>query len=95
MGNKGNFHVEETAAQFSNALGSSPAGGNLTAGEQCVHWLIESQVRKSPDKAAVSFGAESITYGELDSRANALAQILSDMRVGPDDLVAVHLDRSI
>jgi len=36
----------------------SSTGENLTAGGSCVHSLIESQVRKSPNNAAVSFGAD-------------------------------------
>jgi amino acid adenylation domain-containing protein len=63
--------------------------------ERCVHALIESQVKKSSNEVAVLFGTESISYGELDSRANTLAQMLTNRGVGPDDLVAVHLDRSI
>jgi amino acid adenylation domain-containing protein len=56
---------------------------------------VEGQVRKTPESVAVRFGEESITYLELDSRANRLAQILLGMGVGPDKFVAVHLDRSI
>jgi len=95
LGEKGKIHLEGTGARFSNASLSSSTGVPLAAGGPCVHSLIESQVRKSPDAAAVSFGAETITYRDLDSRADILAQILSRMGVGPDNLVAVHLDRSI
>jgi len=95
LSEKGKIHAEGTGARFSNASRSLATGENLTAGGPYVHSLIESQVRKSPDAVAVSFGAESITCRELDSRANILAQILSKMGVGPDKLAAVHLDRSI
>ena len=95
MGNEGKFHVEETGARFSCATHPSSTGESLDAAARCIHSLIESQVRKSLDNAAVIFGAESITYRQLDSRANLLAQVLSEAGVGPDKLVAVHLDRCI
>ena len=95
MGEKGKIQVEGTGARFSNASLSSSTCESHAAGGPCVQSLIESQVRKSPDNAAITFGSESITYRELDSRANMLAQILSEMGVGPDNLVAVHLERSI
>ena len=95
MGNEGKFHVEETGARFSCATHPSSTGESLDAAARCIHSLIESQVRKSLDKTAVIFGAESITYRQLDSRANMLAQVLSEAGVGPDKLVAVHLDRCI
>lgn len=61
----------------------------------CLHTLFERQVRATPDAIAVLCGSESITYRELDARANQLAHLLRDLGVGPDRMVGVCLQRSI
>ncbi len=59
-----------------------------------VHTLIERQAALTPDAAALVCGAESLTYGELDARANRVAAHLVAMGVGPDTLVGLNLTRS-
>jgi len=54
--------------------------------------LFEAQVERSPYSIAASFGQEHITYLEMNSRANSLAQILASHGVGPDVVVSL-LDR--
>ncbi|SEM69381.1 amino acid adenylation domain-containing protein [Stigmatella aurantiaca] len=61
----------------------------------CIHTWIGERARLSPEKAAILSGAESLTYGELDARANALAWRLRELGVGPDTLVVIYLERSI
>ena len=39
----------------------------------CVHELVEAQASVTPDRVAVAFGAERLTYGELDRRGDELA----------------------
>lgn len=60
-----------------------------------VHELFEAQVARTPDAVAVTFEESRLTYGELNRRADELAQRLSTLGVGPDVLVALHLDRSL
>ncbi len=60
-----------------------------------IHHLVEQQVDRTPDTVAVVFEDRSITYRELDERANRLAHHLSGLGVGPDHLVGVHLNRGI
>src|SRR5258708_36456164 len=56
--------------------------------------MVAATARRNPTAIAVSFGAREITYAELDRRADALAQRLQRLGVGPDSIVAVLLDRS-
>src|SRR6185437_6882052 len=63
--------------------------------EQCIHELFEAQVERTPGAKAVAFGGESVTYQELNQRANHLAHYLKRYSVGPDVLVGICLDRSI
>ena len=57
--------------------------------------LFEEQVKNNPDKTALEFCDKSMTYQELDHRANLLAYRLREMGVKPNDFVAVMADRSI
>ncbi|MBR9804888.1 LLM class flavin-dependent oxidoreductase [bacterium] len=61
----------------------------------CVHHLFEQQVIERPEAIAVAFEDQQITYRELNNRANALAAVLVAQNVAPDDLVGVHVERSI
>jgi amino acid adenylation domain-containing protein len=59
-----------------------------------IHGMFEARVDAQPDAAAVSFGRRTLTYRELDSSANRLANRLVALGVGPGDLVAISADRS-
>ncbi|SNT48375.1 non-ribosomal peptide synthetase [Rhodococcoides kyotonense] len=57
--------------------------------------LLSAAVAAAPDSDAVSFDGRAITYAELDARSSRLARVLLDAGVGPGDLVALALSRSI
>ncbi len=61
---------------------------------RCVHHLLEATARTMPDAPAVTAGAATLSYGELDRRANRLAHLLVRRGVTPGALVAVCVDRS-
>ena len=63
--------------------------------DQCLHHLVEAQVERTPDKTAVLFGQQSLTYQELNDRANQLAHFLRTLQVGPETLVGICVDRSL
>ncbi|MFC0003440.1 hybrid non-ribosomal peptide synthetase/type I polyketide synthase [Micromonospora siamensis] len=56
--------------------------------------LVEHQVATNPNRPAVTFGTTTLSYAELDARANRLAHRLRRAGVGPDRTVAVCLHRS-
>ena len=60
-----------------------------------LHGLFEEQARRTPDATAAVCGEESITYAELDQRANTLATRLRVSGVGPGQLAGVLMDGSI
>jgi non-ribosomal peptide synthetase component F len=60
----------------------------------CLHELFEAQVARTPDKVAIIFGRERVSYRELDHRANRLARHLRKSGVGPEVPVAVCLERT-
>ncbi|MEY4515129.1 MAG: hypothetical protein RLZZ450_7251, partial [Pseudomonadota bacterium] len=61
----------------------------------CVHQLFEQQVAKTPDARAVAFRAESLSYRELNQRANRVAEHLRTLGVEPETLVGICVDRSL
>ncbi|QQN24499.1 non-ribosomal peptide synthetase [Pseudomonas cannabina] len=60
-----------------------------------VHQRIAQQALQQPDALAAQVGGERLTYGELNTRANALAHHLIDRGVRPDDRVAVVARRGL
>ncbi|MGF1630369.1 MAG: amino acid adenylation domain-containing protein [Kiloniellaceae bacterium] len=71
-----------------NATGKEVATGT------CLHDLIGAQAARSPDAVAVVFEDQSMTYAELERRANQLAHHLRGLGVGPGRLVGLCLERS-
>ena len=63
--------------------------------ERCIHELIEAQATSTPGATALVCEDANIDYSELLNRSGRLANRLIAGGVGPDDLVAVHLERSI
>lgn len=57
--------------------------------------LFERQVAQTPDAKAVVFESESLTYRELNARANRLARTLQENGVAPDVPVGLYLERSL
>jgi amino acid adenylation domain-containing protein len=63
--------------------------------ELWLHDLIEAQVARTPASLAVTCQGESVTYAELDVRANRLARALRDLGVGPGQRVGICLERCV
>ncbi|MET0777681.1 MAG: amino acid adenylation domain-containing protein, partial [Pseudomonas mandelii] len=60
----------------------------------CMHQLFEAQVARSPQATALVFEGETLSYGELNVRANRLAHRLIASGVRPDQRVAICVERS-
>ncbi|WP_111882618.1 non-ribosomal peptide synthetase, partial [Paracidovorax anthurii] len=63
--------------------------------EKTVHGRIEEQAQRTPDAVAVVFGGQTLSYAELNARANRLAHALMERGVEPESLVGVALERSV
>ncbi|HEX6188588.1 MAG TPA: amino acid adenylation domain-containing protein [Pyrinomonadaceae bacterium] len=57
--------------------------------------LFEQQTTQNPAKVAVIAGDESLTYAELNERANQLARHLRSCGIGRESLVGICIDRSL
>ncbi|MBV9276531.1 MAG: amino acid adenylation domain-containing protein [Verrucomicrobia bacterium] len=60
----------------------------------CLHELVEAQVERTPHAIAAVFEDESLTYFELNRRANWLAWRLRKQGVVPDNLVGIIANHS-
>ncbi len=58
------------------------------------HSLFEKQVGRTPDNLAATCEEKSISYSELNARANKLARHLRQRGVRPDTLVGIHVERN-
>ena len=64
-------------------------------GESTVTALVEKQVASAPGATALVCGATTLTYAQLNARANRLARELIRCGAGPESLVALALPRSV
>ncbi len=62
--------------------------------DRCVHSLFEDQAARTPDRPAVVFEGQQLTYRELNARANQVAHYLKTLGVGPETLVGLCVERS-
>jgi amino acid adenylation domain-containing protein len=60
----------------------------------CLPDLFEAQVARTPAAPAVSFAGETLSYRELNRRANQLAHALRELGVAPGILVGIYMERS-
>ncbi|NWC11126.1 non-ribosomal peptide synthetase [Pseudomonas agarici] len=60
-----------------------------------LHQLFEMQAERSPNAFAVTFAGQSLTYAELNARANHVAHDLIAQGVKPDDRVAICVEPSL
>jgi amino acid adenylation domain-containing protein len=63
--------------------------------EVCIHELFAEQARRTPEAIAVIAEDEQVTYGELDQRANQVANQLQSLGVGPEVVVGICVERSV
>ncbi|HKV11774.1 MAG TPA: non-ribosomal peptide synthase/polyketide synthase, partial [Thermoanaerobaculia bacterium] len=73
---------------------SEAAAGKVWAG-RCVHLQVEEQAARTPDALAVIDGERTLSYAELDARANRLARGLARRGVRPEALVGICVERSL
>ncbi|HEV2756773.1 MAG TPA: AMP-binding protein, partial [Actinomycetota bacterium] len=62
--------------------------------DRTIHELFEAQAARAPEATALVSGDDTLTYGELNARANQLAHHLRSLGVGPDTLVGICVERS-
>ncbi|ASR47662.1 non-ribosomal peptide synthetase [Paenibacillus kribbensis] len=94
-----NVCVEElelvTAAEKQQITGEFNDTASAYPRNQTIHKLFEEQAERTPDHVAVVLGHQSLTYRELNERANRLARTLRAEGVQPDQPVGILVQRSL
>ncbi|MFG6194364.1 amino acid adenylation domain-containing protein [Nonomuraea sp. JJY05] len=75
-------------------LAEQLASEDVEVPDLCIHELVEAQADRTPDAVAVTFEGASMTYRELEERANRVARRLRAAGTGPETLVGVAMERS-
>lgn len=60
----------------------------------CIHHLFEQHVKLNPHAIAITYGSHQMTYDQVNTAAEKLANRLSELQVGPDKIVMVMVERS-
>ena len=63
--------------------------------DECIHHLFTKQATQTPDKLAVVFQNQTLTYQELDLKSNQLAHYLQQFDLKPDSLIGICVERSL
>ncbi|WP_338861601.1 non-ribosomal peptide synthase/polyketide synthase [Mycetohabitans rhizoxinica] len=62
---------------------------------QCIHQLFEAQVERTPEATALVYENQTLSYAELNDKANQLAHYLRALDVGPEVVVGLCAERSL
>lgn len=79
---------EKVLLVFNNTYMTVPFDSNIVS-------LFEARVRNTPDDMAIVSSKESISFKELNYRANQLANRLLKLNISSDDIVPLYCKRSV
>ncbi|HSU14500.1 non-ribosomal peptide synthetase, partial [Longimicrobium sp.] len=63
--------------------------------DRCIHELFEAQAARTPDAVVALHEHDSLTYAELNARANRIARHLAELGVGAEVRVGIGLERGL
>ncbi|TCP53869.1 amino acid adenylation domain-containing protein [Tumebacillus sp. BK434] len=84
-----------TEAEREQLLRTWTSGPAVPLAHDVIHKLFEKQVELTPTRTALRFEGTSVTYAELNARANQLARALRSQGVQPEQLIGLCVDRSV
>jgi len=85
---RGASEHQSLVVDYNDSASPYPADKTIVA-------LFEEQVARTPHAEAIRFTDQSLTYRELNDRANQMAAHLNTYGVGPDHLVGLYMEHSI
>ncbi len=68
---------------------------SCTYPDKLFHQLFESQAEKSPNEVALVFDNQTLTYQQLNHKANQLAHYLQELEIKPESLVGICVEKSL
>ncbi|MBA3469563.1 MAG: amino acid adenylation domain-containing protein [Herpetosiphonaceae bacterium] len=82
-------------AESRQLLTEWPGSGAGYPSDGSIQDLFASRVQRSPEAPALVFGAQQLTYAELNRRTNQLARYLQTLGAGPNVAVGICMERSV
>jgi amino acid adenylation domain-containing protein/non-ribosomal peptide synthase protein (TIGR01720 family) len=62
---------------------------------KCAQEMLEEQAERTPDRVALAYEDEQVTYAELNRRANQVGHYLLAKGAGPESIVGICVERSV
>jgi non-ribosomal peptide synthetase-like protein len=87
------FMTPEQRDRLLYAISGPPYDPDLDR-DELLHELFEAVVDAGPERTAIQLDGRCLTYRELDDQANRLAHALRERGIGPDDMVAIQLEKT-
>jgi amino acid adenylation domain-containing protein/non-ribosomal peptide synthase protein (TIGR01720 family) len=81
-----------TEKETSQLLASPRAASQVN---ECLHQRFERRAARTPGVVAITCDGESLTYAELNRRANAVAHRLVSLGAGPEVLIGLCVERNL
>ncbi len=81
-------------AEYQHLIGQGNTTHVAYDNNRCVHLLVSEQAQRYPDSVAVEYADIILTYADLNSRAEGLADRLRLRGIGPEVVVAICVPRS-
>ncbi len=69
--------------------------GDGYRGHNCIHTLVEAQAARTPDGIAAIYPGQTLSYTQLNARANQLARFLLELGTKPESLIGIALGPSL
>lgn len=88
LGRKAEREHQSLVIEYNDSAASYPADTTIIE-------LFLAQVERTPEQEAIRLGKQSLTYRELNERANQMAAHLCALGVGPEQLVVLYMEHSI
>lgn len=88
-------HFSEIGDTLQAGTSSPTLNPTSHSNRACVHQLFQAQSEQTPDACAVIFKDQTISYSELNRRANQLAWKLIDLNLALNEPVGICAERSI
>lgn len=83
-----------SSAETRKLLNTWNSGKEEYPAGKCVHELIEARAQENPEAIAVIYKNQTLTYRDLNKRANQLARYLRKRGIKPEMPVALCVDKS-
>lgn len=84
-----------TTAERGQLISEWNATQRPTSHARCIHQLFEEQKERTPERVALVYEDEELTYRQLNAQANQLAHYLRGLGVEPDTFVGILMNRSV